>query len=229
MGLLAFNALTWVIRYGMSTDNSYIEVEGYLAQTLPPGTAVIGRDLLDLYMLPRNDTYTYAYLNLTSRPIDPAAVVETKAPYVILNEQSLLQHYGGANPTYYEWVYRYGMPVFNFEGRLWETSVYYIDHSKDVGAIGVDSLAVGKPAAGIVGGGPRDRTMPNSPSTQRSPRAGHRKNRPSDEEWIYVDLGQSTEIGRIEVVWETAFARGYRLQVSDNARDWSTILRDRRG
>ncbi|MGP3983792.1 family 16 glycosylhydrolase [Streptomyces sp. KR80] len=43
-----------------------------------------------------------------------------------------------------------------------------------------------------------------------------------DSEWITVDLGASAKISRIVLNWEAAYARGYRIQVSDNASTWRT-------
>jgi len=45
----------------------------------------------------------------------------------------------------------------------------------------------------------------------------------SDSEWIYVDLGSISTIGRIVLRWEAAYGRGYRLQVSSDASTWSDV------
>ncbi len=45
----------------------------------------------------------------------------------------------------------------------------------------------------------------------------------SNNEWIYVDLGSVYTINRIVLRWETAFGRGYRLQVSNDASTWSDV------
>jgi subtilisin-like proprotein convertase family protein len=45
----------------------------------------------------------------------------------------------------------------------------------------------------------------------------------SDSEWIYVDLGSVSTINRIVLRWETAFGRGYKLQVSNDASTWSDV------
>ncbi len=42
------------------------------------------------------------------------------------------------------------------------------------------------------------------------------------EEWVYVDLGVSSEIDRIALTWISRAAEGA-IQVSDNAQTWSTI------
>lgn len=45
----------------------------------------------------------------------------------------------------------------------------------------------------------------------------------SDPQWIYVDLGQVYDIGKIVLHWEHAYASGYQIQVSDDASSWTTI------
>ena len=42
-------------------------------------------------------------------------------------------------------------------------------------------------------------------------------------EWIYVDLGATTSISRVVLKWEAAYAKSYKIQVSNNASSWSTI------
>ena len=44
-----------------------------------------------------------------------------------------------------------------------------------------------------------------------------------DNEWIYVDLGQPTEIASIALNWESAHAKAYKLLISDDATDWKEI------
>jgi len=45
----------------------------------------------------------------------------------------------------------------------------------------------------------------------------------TDNEWIYADLGVVCRIDRITLRWETAYGKGYKLQVSDDASAWSDI------
>jgi uncharacterized delta-60 repeat protein len=45
----------------------------------------------------------------------------------------------------------------------------------------------------------------------------------SDNEWIYVDLGSTYTINRIVLRWESAYGRGYKIQVSGNASAWSDV------
>ena len=45
----------------------------------------------------------------------------------------------------------------------------------------------------------------------------------SNNEWIYVDLGSTYTINRVVLRWETAYGRGYKIQVSSNASTWSDV------
>jgi len=45
----------------------------------------------------------------------------------------------------------------------------------------------------------------------------------TDNEWIYVDLGEPEEIANITLKWEAAHAKHYKLQVSDDAINWKDI------
>lgn len=47
-----------------------------------------------------------------------------------------------------------------------------------------------------------------------------------NNEWIYVDLGKTSEIGGIALNWEAAYGKAYDIQVSDDARNWTTIYRE---
>lgn len=45
----------------------------------------------------------------------------------------------------------------------------------------------------------------------------------SDPQWIYVDLGQTIDISRVVLKWETAYGADYQIQVSSDAKNWTTI------
>jgi hypothetical protein len=45
----------------------------------------------------------------------------------------------------------------------------------------------------------------------------------SESEWIYVDLGSVLTINRVVLRWETAYGRGYQIQVSSDASTWSDV------
>lgn len=45
----------------------------------------------------------------------------------------------------------------------------------------------------------------------------------SDAQWLRVDLGAAARLERIDLRWETAYAKAYRLQVSSDAKTWRTL------
>jgi len=42
-------------------------------------------------------------------------------------------------------------------------------------------------------------------------------------QWIRVDLGQRAAIHRVKLSWEAAYAKAYRLEISDNGWQWTTL------
>lgn len=66
----------------------------------------------------------------------------------------------------------------------------------------------------------------NAVDGNRTDRAWHSSgadaNKRVDDQWLYVDLGEQKEIGRITIDWQDA-ARAYQIQVSDDAENWTTI------
>ncbi|MWC29297.1 discoidin domain-containing protein [Paenibacillus sp. MMS18-CY102] len=51
----------------------------------------------------------------------------------------------------------------------------------------------------------------------------------TDPQWVYVDLGQSTQIGQVTLRWEGAYGRAYDIQVSNDAQNWTTVYRELHG
>ena len=45
----------------------------------------------------------------------------------------------------------------------------------------------------------------------------------SDPQWIYVDLGQSYDVTRVVLRWETAYGADYLVQISNDASTWTTM------
>ena len=45
----------------------------------------------------------------------------------------------------------------------------------------------------------------------------------TDPSWIWVDLGEPSQVRRIEIDWEAAYSTAYSIQVSDDAASWKTI------
>ncbi|MGW6204482.1 discoidin domain-containing protein [Streptomyces sp. NPDC055089] len=44
----------------------------------------------------------------------------------------------------------------------------------------------------------------------------------SDAQWLQVDLGTTTELSKVVLRWEAAYAKAYRIELSTNGTDWST-------
>ncbi|MFI5896932.1 discoidin domain-containing protein [Actinoplanes sp. NPDC051513] len=92
---------------------------------------------------------------------------------------------------------------------LWTLSVFH-------GADAAD-LAVHKPAtASGDDGNPASNAVDGNPRTRWSSRY-------QDGEWLRVDLGDGTTFDRVAIAWEQAYARAYRIQVSDNGDDWTDV------
>jgi hypothetical protein len=45
-----------------------------------------------------------------------------------------------------------------------------------------------------------------------------------DPSWIYVDLGAIYSVNHVVLQWETAYARAYQIQVSNDASTWTTVF-----
>ena len=45
----------------------------------------------------------------------------------------------------------------------------------------------------------------------------------NDNQWLYVDLGLTTNITQVNLIWEIAYGKNFRLDVSADANNWTTI------
>ncbi|WP_432253916.1 discoidin domain-containing protein [Streptomyces sp. HNM1019] len=45
----------------------------------------------------------------------------------------------------------------------------------------------------------------------------------SDPQWLQVDLGGSTSFTHVQLVWESAYAKAYTIQTSDDGSNWRTV------
>jgi len=62
-----------------------------------------------------------------------------------------------------------------------------------------------------------DKAVDSSTTTRWASTEGH------DPEWIRVDLGQPAEIHRVKLLWEAAYAKSYRIEVSDDGTTFTTL------
>lgn len=44
----------------------------------------------------------------------------------------------------------------------------------------------------------------------------------SDPQWISVDLGADTAIGRVQLKWESAYGKSYRIETSTDGTTWTS-------
>jgi len=100
---------------------------------------------------------------------------------------------------------------------LWEFSVYGTSGGTGPPPTGTPISAFKQVAASSSEGG-------NAPAAALDGRAGTRwSSEAGDDQWLRVDLGATATITGVTINWETAYATGYRLEVSDNGSDWSTV------
>lgn len=90
-------------------------------------------------------------------------------------------------------------------------------------AVNGTDVALGKPAAASsyqTGGG----DCPCTPANAVDGKADTRWAADwSDPQWLQVDLGTSTPLTHVQLVWEAAYAKAYTLQTSDDGQSWRTI------
>ncbi len=53
----------------------------------------------------------------------------------------------------------------------------------------------------------------------------------ADDQWLYVDLGSVQPVGTVVLRWESAFAKEYHIDLSDDAKTWTPVveIKDGRG
>ncbi|MEN8652486.1 discoidin domain-containing protein [Streptomyces sp. 21So2-11] len=50
-----------------------------------------------------------------------------------------------------------------------------------------------------------------------------------DPQWLQVDLGAAATVSRVTLAWEAAYAKAYRIEVSDDATTWTRIANEAAG
>ncbi|SEC17099.1 discoidin domain-containing protein [Streptomyces sp. TLI_105] len=79
-------------------------------------------------------------------------------------------------------------------------------------------LSQGKPAIASSqenGGTPASAAVDGDPGTRWSSAF-------ADPQWIQVDLGAPAALSRVDLRWETAYGKAYRIELSGNGTDWTT-------
>ncbi len=78
------------------------------------------------------------------------------------------------------------------------------------------NLAIGKPVtvSSTQGGYPAANAVDGNAATRWS--SGF-----TDNQWIYVDLGQSFDLSEVRLTWEAAYGVNFNIEVSDDAASWT--------
>ncbi|MFF7441255.1 discoidin domain-containing protein [Streptomyces sp. NPDC008122] len=79
-------------------------------------------------------------------------------------------------------------------------------------------LSQGRPATASSqenGGTPAGAAVDGDPGTRWSSAF-------ADPQWIQVDLGAPAALSRVDLSWETAYGKAYRIELSGNGTDWTT-------
>ena len=50
-----------------------------------------------------------------------------------------------------------------------------------------------------------------------------------DNQWIMVDLGSVQKVGKVVLTWEGAFAKEYKVQVSNDGKNFTTVATKKDG
>lgn len=94
-------------------------------------------------------------------------------------------------------------------------SVYVIDPAKD-------NLALFKPVkASSVDMPGHEPSYINDGNPRTRWSSSYRNN-----EWVYIDLEEEMQISRIRLLWEVAYGRGYKIQVSNDLENWETVYEE---
>jgi hypothetical protein len=98
----------------------------------------------------------------------------------------------------------------------------------EINVVSVGTLQAKEPAAALKAAGVKASSAHSERFAARHALDGEPKTRwasdaSSGVEFLQVDFGEILPVDTITIVWETAFARGYEIQVSDNGADWKVI------
>lgn len=88
-----------------------------------------------------------------------------------------------------------------------------------------DNIAVGKPAVASSVDLPENKpeyVNDDNPQTRWSSEY-------SNNEWIYIDLKKEQKISKVRLTWEVAFGKEYRIEVSNDFEEWTTVYEETNG
>ncbi len=66
-------------------------------------------------------------------------------------------------------------------------------------------------------------------SAEWNPYPGTEDKKGNDPQWFQVDLGKVETVSRVTLSWETAYSNVYRIQVSQDGEDWTTVYNTFKG
>ncbi|WP_459755871.1 discoidin domain-containing protein [Streptomyces sennicomposti] len=100
---------------------------------------------------------------------------------------------------------------------LWEFQVY--GTAGTASACSTADAALGRPATASStenAGTPATAAVDGDPGTRWSSAA-------ADPQWLQVDLGSRQSVCGVQLSWETAYAKAYQIQVSDDGASWTSV------
>ncbi|CAM5684474.1 discoidin domain-containing protein [Streptomyces chartreusis] len=102
---------------------------------------------------------------------------------------------------------------------LWEFQVFGTTGGTQPASCDTANAARGKPASASSvenAGTPASAAFDGDTGTRWSSQA-------SDPQWVQVDLGSVRDVCKVDLNWEAAYAKDFRIQTSGNGQDWSTV------
>ncbi len=99
---------------------------------------------------------------------------------------------------------------------LWEFQVYGTTGSGPIGGTPISQFKQVS-ASSWEGGNAPAAALDGRANTRWSSQHG------SDGQWLRVDFGATATINRVSLAWESAYARGYRIEVSNDGNAWTPI------
>ncbi|MER6850690.1 discoidin domain-containing protein [Streptomyces flaveolus] len=102
---------------------------------------------------------------------------------------------------------------------LWEFQVFGTTGGTAPGSCGTDNAARDKPASASSvenAGTPASAAFDGDAGTRWSSQA-------SDPQWVQVDLGSVRDLCKVDLNWEAAYAKEFRIEASSDGQSWQTL------